>query len=131
MTRNDFKRIPELRKEINRALIMWENAKESATRTTTMLTGMPRGNAVGSMVENAVVKAETYHEKYLQLCDELAEIHMRLEKESRAKLNELEAEIIRKCFQEGKKMSEIAKEKEITERHAYRVKKEALKKICV
>ena len=130
MTKNDFQRIPELRREINRALMMWENAKESATRTTTMLTGMPKGNGVTSQVENAVVKAEVYKEKYDELCNELSDIYKRLNEESKRVLNEIESDVLQMCYIQGKKMSEIAKQKEITERHAYRVKKEALKKIC-
>lgn len=129
MTKDDFKRIPELRKEIRKALIMWENAKESATRTTTILTGMPKGNNVSSQIENAVVKAEVYHEKYNQLNDELKDIYTRLEKES-SKLSELEKDVLILYYPQAKKMSVIAKEKSITERHAYRLKKDALKKIC-
>lgn len=130
MTKDDFKRIPELRKEIRKALIMWENAKESATRTTTILTGMPKGNNVSSQIENAVVKAEVYHERYNQLNDELKDIYTRLEKES-SKLSELEKDVLILYYPQAKKMSVIAKEKSITERHAYRLKKDALKKICV
>lgn len=130
MTKDDFKRIPELRKEIRKALIMWENAKESATRTTTILTGMPKGNNVSSQIENAVVKAEVYHERYNQLNDELKDIYTRLEKES-SKLSDLEKDVLILYYPQAKKMSVIAKEKSITERHAYRLKKDALKKICV
>ena len=129
MTKDDFKRIPELRREINRALILWENAKENATRTTTVLTGMPKGNTVSSQVENAVVKAETYHEQYDALCDELSDIYHRLEKESE-KLTEMEKDILDMYYPQNKKVAEIAKEKNITERHVYRIKKDALKKIC-
>ena len=131
MTREDFKRIPELRQEINRALNLWENAIESATRTTTVLTGMPKGKSASSQVENAVVKAEVFKEKYDELCKEQRDIYQRLRIESKKKLTEQEAKLLKMAYPDGKRMHEIAKELEITERHAYRIKKQALRKICV
>ena len=129
MTREDFKRIPELRREISRALNLWENAIESATRTTTVLTGMPKGNGVASQVENAVVKAEVFKEKYDELCEEQKDIYKRLRRDSK-RLTDQEAEILQMIYPQGMKMSDVAKAKGITERHAYRIKKTALYKIC-
>ena len=79
MTKNDFKRIPELKKEIRRALDAWENAKMSATSMSAVITGMPKGNNISSRIENAVVKAETARERYDELCEELKEIYDNLE----------------------------------------------------
>ena len=130
MTKNDFKRIPELRREISRALILWENAIESATRKTAVLTGMPKGSGTVSQVENAVVKAEMFKEKYDELCEEQKDIYRRLKKDSDMVLNEQEKTVLQKAFPQGKKTSEIAKEMNITERHVYRIKKQAIYKIC-
>ena len=129
MTREDFKRIPELRQEISRALNLWENALESATRTTTVLTGMPRGKNATSQVENAVIKAEVFKEKYDALCEEQKDIYTRLRIESK-KLTEQEAKVLKMAYPDGMRTREIAKEMNLTERHIYRIKKQALKKIC-
>ena len=130
MTRSDFSRIPELRQEINKALIMWENALESATRTTTVITGMPKGNGVTSQIETAVVKAETYKEHYDELCAEQSQIYKRLNQELKI-LNEQEQDVIRKVYPQGMKISEVAIAMHLTERHVYRLKNSALNKLCV
>ena len=131
MTRNDFKRIPELRKEILRALNLWENAIESATRKTSVITGMPKTKNASSQVENAVIKAEVYKEHYDELCEEQKDIYKRLREESKRKLNEQESKILQMAFPQGKKTAEIAKTLEITERHVYRIKKVAIAKLIV
>ena len=130
MTKEDFKRIPELRKEINRALDLWENAKASATRTTTLITGMPKGNNVSSQIETAVVKSEVYMEKYYSLCNELKDIYNRLRIDSSKYLNEQESKMLQMIYPQGKRMHEIARDMNITERHAYRIKNSAIYKIC-
>ena len=129
MTRNDLKRIPEIRREMSRALNLWENALESATRTTTVITGMPKGNTVNSQVETAVVKAETFKEKYDELCEELSKIYKSLNL-AMEKLDDQEEKVITKTYFLGKKVHEIATEMNITERHVYRLKKTAISKIC-
>ena len=131
MTKEDFKRIIELRREISRALNLWENAIESATRTTTLLTGMPKAHSGNSQVETAVIKAESFKEKYDMLCEEQKDIYRRLKEESKKKLTEQEADILQKCYPQGKKISEIAKSLNITERHVFRIKKSAINKICI
>lgn len=130
MTKDDFKRIIELRREISRALNLWENAIESATRKTSIITGMPKCHNSTSQVENAVIKAEVFKEKYDALCEEQKEIYKRLRQESAKKLNEQEADILQKAYPQGMKVSEIAKKLNITERHVYRIKKTAINKIC-
>lgn len=130
MTKEDFNRIPELRKEISRALILWENAIESATRTTTLLTGMPKGNNVSSQVETAVVKSEVYKERYDVLCEEQKDIYRRLKEDSKKYLNEQESKILQYIYPNGMKMKDIAVKMDITERHAYRLKNSAIYKIC-
>ena len=131
MTRNDFKRIPELRREISRALNLWENAIESATRKTSVLTGMPKCHNATSQVENAVIKSEVYKEKYDELCNEQRDIYKRLREESKRKLTEQEADILQKIYPQGKKISEIAKALSISERHVYRIKKQAIYKLII
>ena len=131
MKREDFKRIPELRKEIARALNLWENAIESATRKTSFITGMPKSINVSSQVENAVIKAEVFKEKYDELCEEQKDIYKRLKEESKRKLNEQEAKVLQMAYPQGKRMNEIAKELSLTERHVYRIKKMAINKICI
>ena len=130
MTKNELKRIPQLRKEIAHALNLWENAIESATRKTSIITGMPKGNNVSSQVENAVIKADTYKEKYDELCNELKQIYDSIKATSKKMLNEQESKVIESVYIKNKRMSEIAKEMNITERHVYRLKKQAIYKIC-
>ena len=129
MTRNDFKRIPELRRDIARALNLWENAIESATRTTTLITGMPKGNGVSSQVETAVVKAETYKAKYDELCEELKEIYRQIKVVSK-RMSEQEAKVLDLFYPKCMKVADIAKDMQITERHVYRLKKDAISKAC-
>ena len=131
MRKEDFKRIPELRQEIARALNLWENAIESATRKTSVITGMPRSTTVSSQVETAVVKAEVYKEKYDELCEEQRDIYKRLRMESLDKLTEQESDVLQKAYPQGKKTEEIAKEMHLTERHIYRLKKQAINKLCI
>ena len=131
MRREDFKRIPELRREIARALNLWENAIESATRKTSIITGMPRSTTVSSQVENAVVKAEVFKEHYDELCEEQKDIYKRLREESKAKLTDQEADILQQAYPQGKKTEEIAKSLNLTERHIYRLKKQAINKLCI
>ena len=128
MTKEDFKRIPELRREIARALNLWESAIESATRTTTVITGMPKGKSISSQVENAVIKSEVYKERYDALCEEQKDIYRRLKQESK-KLSEQEAKAMQLIFPQGKKMYEVARELQVTERHAYRIKHTAIYKL--
>ena len=129
MTKEDFKRIPELRKEIAQALILWENAIESATRTTSSITGMPKSASSNSQVETAIVKAEVYKEKYDALCEEQKALYRKLRTES-SRLTEQEAKVLQLIFPQGKKMQEVAKIMNITERHAFRLKRTAMQKIC-
>ena len=130
MRREDFKRIPELRREIARALNLWENAIESATRKTSIITGMPKGTGVSSQVENAVVKAEVFEEKYDELCEEQKDIYKRLRIESMDKLTQQESDVLQKAYPQGKKTEQIAQEMHLTERHIYRIKKQAINKLC-
>ena len=129
MTRDDFRRIPQLRREMAKALDMWENAKASATRKTAVLTVMPKGNGVTSQIEIAIVKAEAYRERYDELCQELSDIYRRIKAES-SFLNEQESKVIDMTYPQGKKTSEIATTLNLTERHVYRLKKSALSKLC-
>ena len=131
MTKADFARIPELRKAISRELLLWENAIESATGSTYALTGMPHGSGVSSKVENCVVRADEHYEKYSAYCDELADIWKRLKQDIvRYRLSEEETKVVTGFYPQGRKASELAKEMKITERHVWRLKQTALKKLC-
>lgn len=129
MTYQDFMRIPELRKEINAQLIAVENAHEQATSITSHITGMPRSGGCGSMIETAVIRAEMHYAKYCELCDELHDIYARLNKEY-VKINDDERKVIDMFYLQGRKISEIAKSMSLTERHVFRIKKDAMAKLC-
>lgn len=128
MTLQDFNSIPELRKQIAHELLMVENCHEIATGTTARLTGMPSGGGGGSKIENAVVKAEAHYERYCKLQDALKDIFTRLRKESEA-LTEQQRKVIDYIYPQNRKAEEIAKEMNISVRHVYRLKKEALDKL--
>ena len=130
MNKNDFKRIPELRREISRALNLWENALESATRKTSVITGMPKSQTMTSQVESAVIKAEVYKEKYDELCEEQKDIYKRLRMDSKRLLTEQEADVLQKAFPQGMKIAEIATALKLSERQVYRIKKSAINKVC-
>ena len=131
MTKADFDRIPELRKEIAKALMLWENSIESATNTSYVLTGMPHGGGVSSKVENCVVKADEYYERYSALCDELADIWMRLKNDIvKYGLTEEEEKVVNGFYPKGKKAAVLAREMNVTERHVWRLKQTALRKLC-
>lgn len=131
MTKEDFKRIPELRREISRALILWENAIESATRKTSVITGMPKNHTTTSQVENAVIKSEVYKEKYDELCEEQKDIYKRLREESKRKLSEQESDILQKIYPQGMRISEVAGALKLSERQIYRIKKTAIHKLII
>ena len=129
MTYQDFRRIPELRTQINAELMAVENAHEQATSITAHITGMPRGGGGGSMVETAVIRAEVHYARYCELCDELHDIYARLSKEY-VKVKDTERKVIDMFYPQGRKISEIAKEMGLTERQVFRLKKDAMEKLC-
>ena len=131
MTKADFARIPELRKAISRELLLWENAVEAATGSTYALTGMPHGSGVTSKVENCVVKADDHYSKYSAYCDELADIWNRLKRDIvRYHLSEDEIKVVNGFYPQGRRASELAKELHVTERHVWRLKQTAIRKLC-
>ena len=131
MTKADFKRIPELRKLINKELILWENAQASATNTSYVLTGMPHGSTVSSKVENAIIKADEHYNRYSALCDELRDIWMRLKRDiKRCGLTEDEAKVVNMYYPQKRRVPDIAADMKVTERHVWRVKQTALNKLC-
>ena len=131
MTKGDFARIPELRKGINRELMLWENAIESATCITSVITGMPHATGVFNKIENGAIKADEHYEKYNALCNELRDIWMRLKRDIvMYHLSEDEAKVLNMYYPQKKKISEIAKEMEMTDRHVFRIKRMAIWKVC-
>ena len=131
MTKADFERIPVLRKEIAKELMLWENAQESATNTSYVLTGMPHSGGVSSKVENCVVKADEHYTKYTALCDEIRDIWMRLKRDIVLYgLSEEETKGVNGFYPQGKKAVTLAKEMGVTERHVWRLKQTGLKKLC-
>ena len=129
MTYDDFRRIPELRKNISAELMAVENAREQATSITSHITGMPRGGGGGSQIENAVIRADVHYGKYCELVGELREIYVRLMKEY-IKLNVNERTVIDMFYPQERKIAEIARAMELTERQVFRIKKEAMAKLC-
>ena len=131
MTKADFVRVPVLRREIEKELILWENAMESATNITSVLTGMPHGNGVYNKIESCAIKADEHYEKYTALCDELKDIWARLKRDIvRYGLTEDEAKVLNGFYPKKMKIADIAKDMGLTERHVFRIKKIALVKIC-
>ena len=131
MTRGDFARIPELRMQIARAQMLWENALSSATNITSVITGMPHAKGVFNKIESSVIKADEYYERYNALCDELKDIWLRLRRDIVIyKLNQDETMVINMYYPQRRKIGDIAKEMGKTERHIYRIKKTAIRKVC-
>ena len=131
MTKGDFARIPVLRREIERELLLWENALESATNISYALTGMPHGGGVYSKVEACTIKADEHYEKYTALCDELRDIWVRLKRDIKlCKLSEDEAKVLNMFYPQKRKVADIAKEMGKTDRQVFRIKKTAMAKIC-
>lgn len=131
MTRSDFSRIPELRAQIARAQILWENALSSATSITSVITGMPHATGVFNKIESGVIKADEYYTRYNALCDELRDIWLRLRRDIVVyKLSADEATVLNMYYPQRKKIAEIAQEMGKTERHVYRIKKTAIQKVC-
>lgn len=131
MTKTDFARIPELRKAISRELMLWENAIEAATGNTYALTGMPHGSGATSKVENCVVKADDHYTRYLAYCDELSDIWKRLKRDIvRYRLSEDEVKVVTGFYPQGRRAADLAREMKVTERHVWRLKQTALKKLC-
>lgn len=126
----DFERIPELRKLMEFELNEVENCHEKATSITSRITGMPNGKGGNSSkVENAVVQAETHYARYCKYCDELREIFDRLKKEGK-KLSECQWKTVEMYYVQNMRVGKIAQEMELTERHVFRLKKEAISMLC-
>lgn len=131
MTYADFERIVELRKLMAFELAEAENCHEQATSMTIRLTGMPRGSGgTSSIVENAVVRAETHYDRYLRYDTELQRILTALRKESE-KLPDEQKEVIRLYYCDRNKAGKIAQMKGVTERHVFRLKREAIEGLCL
>lgn len=129
MTLSDFSRVTILRKLMTQELTAVESCHEAATGITSHLTGMPGGGVVGSKIENAVIRAEVHYERYCRYCDELNEICTRMQKEF-IKLNEDQRKVIDMYYLQNIRVGGIAKEMNITERHVFRIKKEAIQLLC-
>ena len=129
MTQEEFKRISELRRAIPRMYEKVVESHEKATKLTIALSGMPHGTNVSSVVENAVVNAEMYYQTYLEMVKELNGILDKLKQEAREKLNDTEYRIICGWYIGKVKMTGLAEELKLTERHVYRVRKEAVNKL--
>ena len=130
MTLDDFGRIPELRKLIAFELTEVENAHEQATSITSRITGMPGGGGgASSRVEAAVIRAELHYGRYCKYCDELSGIFARLRKEY-IKLTEDQRKVIEMYYPKDMRVGKIAKEMGISERHVFRLKKEAIELLC-
>lgn len=129
MTLADFERIPELRKLMAFELNEVSNCHEQATNITAHITGMPGGGVVGSKIENAVVRAETHYARYCKYCDELKDIFVRLNKES-AKLTDEQREVIDMYYPQNLRVGKIAEKMGLSERHVFRLKKEAIALLC-
>ena len=130
MTLEDFSRILELRRLMKFEAQEIDNAHEQATSITSHITGMPHGSGgVGSMVENACVRADVHLERYVRYEKELDGIFARLKQESET-LSEDQSKVIKSYYIENLRVGAIAKKMEISERHVFRLKKEAIGLLC-
>ena len=130
MTFEDFNRIPELRKLIAFEWNEVETAFEQATNMSVKLTGMPHGGgSAGSVTENAVLKAQVHRERYDKYCAELSDILKRLAAESKS-LKENQRKVVEKYYIENKRVGRIAEEMKLTEQHVFRLRKEAVHRLC-
>lgn len=130
MTKDDFKRIPELRKLIHSEWILSENAMGQATNITAHINGMPHGSgSVGSMIENAVIRKQTHFDKYCAYRLELDGIFARLDRES-VRLTGPQKEVVDMYYVKNKRIADIAKKLSVTDRHVFRLKKEGVAALC-
>lgn len=79
----DFQRIRMLQRQEEKLRWMIIRTETKATRTTTSLTGMPRGGGSGKQMENMVIEIATLKEKYMEISEELTDIRAELKSKIR------------------------------------------------
>lgn len=106
----DFKVMREKIKQVNRLNRAMQKKYEDATRTTPVLSDMPKGGGTGDKMANDVVEMVTVKEEYYTAREELMEMKDQLSRKM-IKLDKWQhVAVIRKRYIEEKSITEIMDE---------------------
>lgn len=106
----DFKVMREKIKQVNRLNRAMQKKYEDATRTTPVLSDMPKGGGTGDKMANDVVEMVTVKEEYFTAREELMEMKDQLSRKM-IKLDKWQhVAVIRKRYIEEKSITEIMDE---------------------
>lgn len=116
--------LAKMRKLINRlpaARFRVDKAMSKATKTTAILTGMPRGSGGGSQVEEGAMLLMLAREKYESMKAELREMQEALSPIIENMEDPLQRNAMRMRYMEGRSVREIAYCLNYSEQHIFRL----------
>lgn len=116
--------LAKMRKLINRlpaARFRLDKAMSRATKTTTILTGMPRGSGGNSQVEEGALLIMLAREKYESMKEELSEMQAEISPLIEGLANPLQRAAMRMRYMEGRSVREIAYGLNYSEQHIFRI----------
>ena len=125
----DLKRMRFLMNRLPMARLRVDRAMARATRTTALLTGMPRGGGISDPVGSGVEMLELAREQYRALREELAAMQREAEPLIARLDDSLEETVMRMRYLERLSVREIAYRLNYSERHIFRVAASAEKKV--
>ena len=125
----DFQRIRALNQQKND--LGWRIIKMEAraTKSTTTITGMPRGGGTGNRMEEIIVEIATIKESYIQICEELNTRKAELERAMSVIKNPMVSVSIRMRYIRGCKIREICETLNYSDRQVLRFLKQGEREI--
>ena len=128
MTVMELKRLRELGKELSEAKEEEEKLRSQAEKTTALLTEVPKGSAMASMVEEAAIKLLSKAEELKKLEMERLQLEARLWGELCSVPRE-EAQVLEMRYISGISYKEIARQKHKSLRTIFILHERGLKRL--
>ena len=117
----NFHRMRFLINRLPAARFRVDKAYARATKTTTILTGMPRGSGTGSQVEDGALLIEYAREALESITTELEAMRAELRPMVEALESPLQKSAMRMRYIEGRSVREIAYSLNYSEQHIFRI----------
>lgn len=117
----NFQRMRFLINRLPAAQFRLDKAKARATKTTTILTGMPRGSSTGSQVEDGVMLIDLARQALDSITTELEAMRMELKPMIEALESPLQKRSMLMRYIEGHSVREIAYSLNYSEQHIFRI----------
>lgn len=117
----NFQRMRFLINRLPAAQFRLDKAKARATKTTTILTGMPRGSSTGSQVEDGVMLIDLARQALDSITTELEAMRTELKPMIEALESPLQKRSMLMRYIEGHSVREIAYSLNYSEQHIFRI----------